>query len=299
MDLELLKKFYVVAEEKSLSSAAKRLHTTQSALSRSMALFEYRLKTDLLIRTNKGVELTSQGERLYYHAKKIVQENNIFLRSFFENDEKIEGDLNVVAFPYLGAEWLIPLVDDFLETHPNINLNIHLDPENVNPYNYDVGIGTYIPNQLHLVQQELFPDYNQLFASEKYLQRYGTPQIPEDLDHHRLITYQGQDSYSDKRSINLILTLGTPPYSPPRKPYFQIDSLRGMINAVVKGYGIAELPLFAAVHYPQLKLVLPEIKGDSVPIYFIHQANRKSSRKIQAFYNYLWTKSELERKGRT
>jgi len=165
----------------------------------------------------------------------------------------------------------------------------------VNPFNFDVGIGGFIPNQPHLIQKELFPDYNQFFASEDYLKKYGMPQIPGDLDQHRLITYKGQNSYTSYRSINLLLNIGNASLKSPRKPYFEVDALSGMINAVLQGYGIAELPLFAAMHYPELRLVLPEIKGQNLPIYYIMQSNRKNSKKIQAFYRYLFEKSAPER----
>ena len=70
MGLELLKKFYYVAEEGSVTRAATRIHLTQSALSKAISYFEYRLKTDLFVRTRRGMELTPQGERLYAFAKR-------------------------------------------------------------------------------------------------------------------------------------------------------------------------------------------------------------------------------------
>lgn len=298
MDLELLKKFAVVAEEGSLTAAAKRLNTSQSALSRAMDLFEYRLKTDLFVRHPRGVDLTTQGERLFEHAKKIILENEIFLKSFLEDENKISGDLNIVAFPYLGAEWLIPNLEGFLELYPEINIRIHLDPENVNPINFDVGIGSFIPNQPQLTQKELFPDYNQFFATEKYLNKYGIPLIPEDLDSHRLITYKDQETYTSHRSINLLFNTGKTPYSAPRKPYFVVDSLSGMLNAALQGYGIAELPTLSVTSHPELKIVLPKIKGKNLPVYFIFQTNRKNSKKIKTLYQYLVKKSEEEIKNK-
>ena len=76
----------------------------------------------------------------------------------------------------------------------------------------------------------------------------------------------------------------------------EINSLTGMINGVLAGVGIAELPMFAAVHYPELIQILPEIKGNNLPIYFICHENRKGSKKIQALYDYLFEKSKEERK---
>ncbi len=299
MDLELLKKFAIVAEEGSLTEAAKRLNTSQSALSRAMDLFEYRLRTDLFIRHARGVDLMTQGETLFQHAKKIILENEIFLKSFLEDENKITGDLNIVAFPYLGAEWLIHILKDFLELYPDINIKIHIDSDNVNPLNFDVGIGSFIHNQPHLVQKELFPAHSYFFASPEYLEKYGIPRQAEDLDQHRLVTYKGQETYTSHRSINLLFNTGKTPYNAPRKPYFVVNSLSGMLNAALHGYGIAELPIFSAISHPELKLVLPKVKGKNLPVYFIFPTNRRKSKKIKENQNTISIFSEkIRRKNR-
>lgn len=227
-----------------------------------------------------------------------MQENELFIKSFLEDESKMAGDLRIVAFPYLGAEWLIPAVKEFLELYPDINIHIHIDPDDVNPFNYDVGIGSFIPNQPHLIQKELFPDYNQFFASEEYLAKYGIPQIAEDLDNHRLITYKPQESHSPHRSINLLFTIGRKLTSPPREPYFTVDSLSGMLNAVLQGYGIAELPVLSTHHNPELKLILPKIKGRNLPTYYLFQETRKHSKKIQMLYKYLLGKYPIGKNGK-
>lgn len=287
MDLELLKRFYVVAEEKSITKAAKKLNTTQSALSKSMSLFEYNMKTILFERSRRGVELTEKGEALYEHAKTLITQNEVFLKDFKERDNIVEGTISIVAFPYLGAEWLIPAIKSFLENFPKIRVSITVDPDNVLPINYDVGIGGFIPNHSSLIQEELFSDYNQLYASEEYLNKFGVPYLPEDLDHHQLITYKDKRSYHPHRSINLLLHAGKTSLSPLRMPYLEINSLSGMINAVSEGYGIGEIPVFAAKKNPQLKPVLPRIKGNTLPIFFIYQESRKNNKKIQTLCEYL------------
>ena len=295
MDLSSLKKFYVTVDEGNISNAAKKLHMSQSALSKSLNIFEERLNCQLFTRTNKGIELTPKGEEVFQFAKKIVQENEIFMKKFYDDEETVEGTISIAAFPYLGAEWLIPRTRKFSDEYPNVRLRIHLEPDTINPYNYDVTLGVHLPNQPQLIQKELFPDYNRFFASEEYLQKHGVPEKPEDLDKHQLITYKDQESYSAYRSINLAMNAGIGAYTPPRVPFMEINSLKGMINAVIAGQGIAELPLFAAVHYPELKPVLPRLRGKNIPICFIYHKNRKNSLKIQSLYEYLWNVSEPER----
>ena len=66
LDLNLLKAFIAVAEEKHFTKAAKSLFVEQSAISKSIKRLELELGTQLFLRTNRKVELTTKGENLYY-----------------------------------------------------------------------------------------------------------------------------------------------------------------------------------------------------------------------------------------
>jgi len=295
MNAELIRIFRIVVQEGSMTKAAPLLNMTQSLISKSMTKLEHQSKKQLLIRTKHGITVTDMGEKLMDFSNKLHESIEVFEKDFMEDRTKIEGTINVVAFPYLGAGWFIKAATEFLETHPKIRLRITLKEDNVLPSNYDVGIGGYIPHQPHLIQRDLFPDYNRIYASKEYLNTYGTPLNLKDLDNHRLITYGGKNSYSSVRSTNLLMNLGFSPHCSPREPFVEINSLMGMINGVMAGIGIAELPVFAAVHYPELVQILPEVKGDNLPIYFIFHENRKGSKKIQALYEFLYKKTNKER----
>jgi len=295
MNAELIRIFRVVVREGSMTKAAPLLNMTQSLVSKSMTKLEHQSKNQLLIRTKNGIKVTDMGGKLMEFSNKLHESIEIFEKEFMEDRTKIEGIINVVAFPYLGAEWFINITPEFLESNPGIRFSITLKEDNVLPSNYDVGLVGFIPNQPQLYQRELFPDYNRIYASREYLDEFGTPSSAEDLDNHRLITYEGKNSYSSVRSIKLLVNLGLPPHRQPREPFMEVNSLRGMINGVLAGVGIAELPVFAAVHYPELVQILPEVKGENLPIYFICHENRKGSKKIQALYEYLYSKSKKER----
>ncbi len=295
MNAELIRIFRVVVQQGSMTKAAPLLNMTQSLVSKSMTKLEHQSKNQLLIRTKHGITVTDMGAKLMDFSNKLHESMEIFEKDFMEDRNKIEGVINIVAFPYLGSEWFIKASKGFSDINPKIRFSITLKEDNILPSNFDVGIGGFIPNQPHLIQRELFPDYNRIYASKEYLQKHGTPLDLKDLNNHNLIVYGGKNSYSSVRSTNLLMNLGLSPGSFPREPRVQVNSLSGMINGVLAGVGIAELPMFAAVHYPELVQILPEVTGENLPIYFICHENRKSSKKIQALYEYLYEKSKEER----
>src|SRR5436309_15631834 len=70
MELRHLRYFVAVAEEGSLTVAAKRrLHTAQPSLSRQIRDMEYEVGVQLLVRSAHGVELTDSGRAFLDHAR--------------------------------------------------------------------------------------------------------------------------------------------------------------------------------------------------------------------------------------
>ncbi len=276
----------MVAREGNITRAARNLNVTQPSLSELISDLEYHLKVQLFERLPRGVRLTPQGERLYVYAKKVIEEHEVFEKAFYEKEDDIGGELKIITYPFLGAEWLIPNLKSFIRNYPNVDIKIHLKSENHNPLEADITIATYIPYQPSLIQKPLFSARAQLFASKEYLKKHGTPQKPEDLDNHRLITYRGH-YYSVDKSINTSLYAGLKPGQPLRKSHLEIDSLSGMINAAIQGYGIVDIPNYQLVLDAGLEVVLPELCGEDIMLYYIFPENRKNSKKINKMYDYL------------
>lgn len=80
IDLHRLKIFYIVGREQKLSRASETLGVTQCTVSRSIIELEREMHIQLLIRTPRGVKLTTQGERVYEFAKKKYLKKWIYLK---------------------------------------------------------------------------------------------------------------------------------------------------------------------------------------------------------------------------
>lgn len=264
IDLSKLRLFYEIAREGNMTRAAQKLRIAQPALSRSLKELEDRIQAKLFERAN-GMRLTPQGERLFAHAKKILEEHEAFERQFYENEEEIEGDIKIITTPFVGSDWLVPNLKLFLEKYPKITIKTLLRSENIDLTEGDVAILTQLPQQPHLIQDHLFTVQVRLFASEEYLKKFGMPQKTEDLEHHRLITYRG-NYYSPYGSTNWAVNLGSTRIDLTRKSYFEIDSLHGMLSSALHGFGIAELPNYSTVLRSGLIEVFPDIVGPETHI---------------------------------
>lgn len=72
MELEQLRAFIAVAEEKSYTRAGERLYMSHSTMSRAVSALEQEFGMRLISRDNHVAGLTPEGEKLYELAKKLL-----------------------------------------------------------------------------------------------------------------------------------------------------------------------------------------------------------------------------------
>lgn len=72
MELEQLRAFTAVAEEKSYTRAGERLYMSHSTMSRAVSALEQEFGVRLISRDNHVTGLTPEGEKLYELAKKLL-----------------------------------------------------------------------------------------------------------------------------------------------------------------------------------------------------------------------------------
>ena len=89
MELQNLRAFIQVAEAGSFSLAAERLHLTQPAVSKRIALLEEELGSPLFDRIGRNVSLTEAGEALLPHARNVEQQ----LRAAEQSVRDLSGDV--------------------------------------------------------------------------------------------------------------------------------------------------------------------------------------------------------------
>ena len=126
MDIRHLEHFVAVAEARSFTRAAERLHIVQSAVSASIRTLERDLRTDLFNRTTQRVQLTEAGAMLLPRARQILAQMQSARELVADVRGGLRGTLTIGTMQALSAGPLdIPQVlADFRESHPL--LEIHL-----------------------------------------------------------------------------------------------------------------------------------------------------------------------------
>jgi LysR family transcriptional regulator, glycine cleavage system transcriptional activator len=120
--LNPLRVFEVVARTLNLTSAARELHVTQSAVSRQISTLESYLGVELFRRERHGVVLTRAGQT---YAEQVVPAFDAIANA----TEKLtkatgQGSLRVRTYTTFAAKWLIPRLPAFKKAHPGIDVRI-------------------------------------------------------------------------------------------------------------------------------------------------------------------------------
>lgn len=124
-NLELYKVFYYVAKNKSISRAANELIISQPAVSKSIKQLESELNTILFNRTNTGVSLTYAGEVLFNKIKKAMELISSSIDDLNSLNNMEYGIINIGAGNTIIEKYLMPLINEFHNKYPNINVKVH------------------------------------------------------------------------------------------------------------------------------------------------------------------------------
>ena len=149
MDLVQMETFLAVAEERSFSRAAARLHRTQPAVSQAVAKLEGELGEVLFERSSRDGTLTDAGEVLREYASKLLNLRGEAEGALKELRELHRGRLNLAANEYTCL-YLLPLLDEFRRLNPRIKLAVQRSlasriPDEVLMHTVEMGVLSFRP----------------------------------------------------------------------------------------------------------------------------------------------------------
>lgn len=127
IDLELYRIFYIVAKHKHMTRASEELHISQPAISQSIKKLEEQLDGTLFIRSNKGMELTSEGKMFYDYVKRALELINNAENEFTSFKDLSKGEVKIGASTTLTKIILMDALKKFHKDYPNIEINITND----------------------------------------------------------------------------------------------------------------------------------------------------------------------------
>ncbi|ROS05402.1 LysR family transcriptional regulator for bpeEF and oprC [Sinobacterium caligoides] len=189
MDLfKAITTFQQVVKHKSFSAAANAMNLVPSAVSRQVSELEKWLGVRLLHRTTRSIGLTSEG-RAYLAKMALISQNVAELKGEMLSTTELAGELRLTAPLILGKHVLTPVLSQFSEQYPEIDLSLFLTNRVVDlaEESYDLALRVGDLADSSLVARTLGEYQVKTLATPGYIERYGKLETPEQLKHHRCL----------------------------------------------------------------------------------------------------------------
>ncbi|MBX5462995.1 MAG: LysR family transcriptional regulator [Steroidobacteraceae bacterium] len=275
-----------VVDLNGFSAAARTLGVPKAAVSRAVADLEKTLGVRVLERTTRRIALTPAGRLVYPHAKRVVEEFDAAHVLIAKLQAQSSGPLRVVAEPTYGRVLLAPLVPRFLESFPEVPLDVSLQaPDASSPW--DVAIRAGIPEDRSVESRLLGALPAVLCATPQYLAQRGTPAKPEDLRQHDLFTPE-----SDRPDLyRLELSRSSQRAEVRVVPRLTVNDPAVLHASAAAGLGIGLLPEFLCrqgLATGRLKQVLAEWSlPPAASLYAVYPATLAADTRVQRFVDFL------------
>jgi len=284
---EEIQTFIRVVKAGSLSGAAERLDIAKSAVSRRLSDLEARLGVQLLTRTTRRLNLTESGRQYYQRCLTIVSDLEEAEQAVTCGDIELTGSIRIAAPLSFGVSHLSPVLNAFLQLHPDLKLDLDLNDRTLNFMEEDVDLAIRI-GQLadsSLIARKLATTQLIVCASPVYLEKNGEPKDPQALEHHIGLSY----SYAESQHWHFINTDKT---ETAVRMNYRMRANNGdvLLKAAIDGLGIIMTPSFIgaeAIQQGQLVPILTDYTLAAGAIYAIYPKQRYLPQRIRILIDYL------------
>lgn len=197
LDTQLLEGMDVMAavvDTRSFSAAAEAVDMSQSGVSRAIARLEQRLGIRVFERTTRSVRLTDEGRRFYETVMPLIGALEEATGNAVDLARSVRGRLRVNVDPLFAQLILGPGIGAFLDRHPGLEVELRCREGlgDMVADGFDLALRFGHPQASSLVARKLFDTRVFAMAAPAYVQRFGKPKDPRDLEHgaHRCILFR-------------------------------------------------------------------------------------------------------------
>lgn len=286
MDFKDLGLFVRIARLGSISAAARDLGITPAGASARLAAMEKHLGARLLHRTTRHATLTEDGRMFLPHAEQLAEAFSAARATLAHERVTPRGTLRVAAPSSFARMHIVPGLPAFSRRYPDLKLDMRLSDSVVDLVEgaFDLAVRYADLGDSYFVARRIAPDRRVLVASPDYLDRHGTPRVPDDLAAHACLvvgtldtwTFQGPGGETMVRRVS---------------PTLRVDDGGAVRDLACAGLGIALMATWCAADELRAGLLVPVL--DDYPLvstqtlWMVYPSSRELAPKVRVFIDWL------------
>lgn len=281
--LQRLRTFVAVAETGGFARAARAREMSPPAVTRAIGSLERHLGVRLFERSTRSLKLSEAGQGFLADCQRVLAELDTAEAAIRGAQQSPQGTLGVTAPLLFGRRHLAPIVFEFLDRHPQVQVRAYFSSRLVHLIDegFDVALRVATLPDSGLTAVPVGTLRAVIVASPSYLRRHGTPRSAADLARHQAIGFAAEG----QPRVSWAFGRGA---AAPRERLLVNDN-QMHVDAALAGQGLARVLAYQVadeVEDGRLRLVLPELEPPPVPVHLVYPAGRAAAAKVRAFVGF-------------
>jgi DNA-binding transcriptional LysR family regulator len=277
-----------VAEKKSFSAASRDLGMPLATVSRKVSELETHIGTKLLVRTTRKVALTDAGASYVASAKRILEEIEATERAAAGEFHAPRGELVLTAPVLFGRLHILPLVVEFLDAYPEIDVRLLLSDRNLHLIDDHIDMAVRIGRlpDSSMIATRVGSMRTVVCASPQLLAAQAIPRKPQDITALPCVSF---DFLSPASTWPFRPKGGGETIDVPIRPRLSVSTAEAAVAAAQAGAGVTRVLHYQcadAVRDGSLRIVLASFEVEPIPVHMLHAARGELPSKMRVFLDF-------------
>ena len=287
--------FVRTAELGSFVAAGRSLGLSASAVGKGVTRLEEQLGVRLFQRTTRSLSLTDEGRMFQERCRRILDDLDDAQAALAHSTETPRGRLRI-SLPIASYHLFRSAFLAFMSLYPDIELDVDFSDLRVDLVDegMDVAIRSGGLPDSRLMRSTLPPVQLILCASPAYLEKYGVPQVPRDLDNHLGVRFR---FFKSGKLQDWPLESKVGDAEPRTKTALICNNMEMVRSALLNGSGVGTIPDFLAqgpLADGSLRAILKDYLIAPDPLSMVWPSSRQLSQKIRVFVDFISNRMEQE-----
>ena len=286
--------FQTIAQEGSISAAARKLEIAVPSASQALKLLEQKIGVPLFHRTTRNIQLTDTGRQLLERTEQAMATLHQAFEEVRNFGEQVSGTVRITMARVMYQLVLRPHLAEFHQRYPQIQLEISLNDGLSHLIEDGIDLGIRFGNRLDegmVVRKLMNGTQEGLYVSQRYAAQHGMPKTPKDLSAHQLIGYR---FISSNKIEPLVIAQNGQETAVEMDTPLICNDPEILLDATRQGLGIGRAFTHNMQQQPDRADFVPVLQKywrQHPPLYLYYLQHSQRAKKVQAVIEFLLEKT--------
>ncbi|MES2103192.1 MAG: LysR family transcriptional regulator [Pseudomonadota bacterium] len=286
---ESMRIFTRIVELGSFTRAGEELGFPKATVTHAIKQLEARLRVRLLHRTTRQVTSTLDGDAYYQRCMRLLADLEETENIFSEAAINPAGKLRIDMHGTLGMHFVMPVLPQFCERYPNIELEIGMGDRLIDLVRESVDCVLRVGElrDSSMVARRVATLEQATCASPAYLEKYGTPMSVDELEQHRGVNFFSPQT---GKPFPFDFMEGGKPRSCAIKGTVSVNNADAYVACCANGFGLIQVPRYhveQALQQGRLREILAEFRPAPMPVAVLYPHHRQLSPRVRVFVDWM------------